>query len=44
MTKKSKTFRLFLSSTFNDMRAERDKLQADVFPKLRSYCEGGAWL
>lgn len=35
----SKTFRLFLSSTFNDMRAERDKLQAEVFPELRKYCE-----
>ena len=35
----SKTFRLFLSSTFNDMRAERDKLQAEIFPKLRRYCE-----
>ena len=35
----SKTFRLFLSSTFNDMRAERDELQAKVFPKIRAYCE-----
>jgi Cdc6-like AAA superfamily ATPase len=35
----NKTFRLFLSSTFNDMRAERDILQETVFPKLRSYCE-----
>jgi hypothetical protein len=35
----SKTFRLFLSSTFNDLRAERDKLQAEVFPRLRKYCE-----
>lgn len=35
----SKTFRLFLSSTFSDMRAERDKLQAEVFPKLRKYCQ-----
>jgi hypothetical protein len=34
-----KTFRLFLSSTFNDLRAERDKLQAEVFPRLRKYCE-----
>ncbi|MBF0135720.1 MAG: DUF4062 domain-containing protein [Magnetococcales bacterium] len=36
---RSKTFRLFLSSTFNDLRAERDKLQVEVFPKLRKYCE-----
>jgi len=35
----SKTFRLFLSSTFNDMRAERDELQKKVFPKIRAYCE-----
>lgn len=34
----SKTFRLFISSTFNDMRAERDILQEKVFPKLRKYC------
>lgn len=35
----NKTFRLFLSSTFNDMREERDMLQSKVFPKLRKYCE-----
>jgi hypothetical protein len=35
----NKTFRIFLSSTFNDLRAERDKLQAEVFPRLRKYCE-----
>ena len=39
MAQKSKTFRLFLSSTFNDMRAERDELQATVFPRLREYCD-----
>ncbi|MEA2099986.1 MAG: DUF4062 domain-containing protein [Campylobacterota bacterium] len=39
MTNNSKTFRLFLSSTFNDMRAERDALQATVFPRLRAYCD-----
>lgn len=39
MPNNSKTFRLFLSSTFNDMRAERDKLQKEVFPKLREYCD-----
>lgn len=39
MPNSSKTFRLFLSSTFNDMRAERDKLQAEVFPRLREYCD-----
>jgi len=35
MTNNSKTFRLFLSSTFNDMRAERDALQERVFPRLK---------
>ncbi len=39
MQNNSKTFRLFLSSTFNDMRAERDALQENVFPKLREYCD-----
>ena len=34
----TKTFRLFLSSIFNDMRAEREILQEEVFPKLREYC------
>ncbi len=39
MKTNSKTFRLFLSSTFNDMRAERDELQKKVFPRLREYCD-----
>jgi hypothetical protein len=33
------TFRLFVSSTFSDMKAEREILQAQVFPKLRDYCK-----
>jgi WD40 repeat protein len=33
-----RTIRLFVSSTFSDMKAERDVLQADVFPKLRQLC------
>ncbi len=33
------TFRIFVSSTFEDLIAERDALQRDVFPKLRSLCE-----
>ena len=33
------TFRLFVSSTFSDMKAEREILQAKVFPKLRDYCK-----
>jgi len=37
--KNTRTFRLFISPTFNDLRAERDILQERVFPKLREYCE-----
>jgi len=33
------TFRVFVSSTFEDLKAERDALQRDVFPKLRTLCE-----
>jgi hypothetical protein len=32
-------FRVFVSSTFDDLKAERDALQRDVFPKLRKLCE-----
>lgn len=36
-------FRVFVSSTFSDMAAERNALHADVFPDLRKYClERGA--
>jgi WD40 repeat protein len=33
-----KTFRLFVSSTFADFAAEREVLQAQVFPALDAYC------
>lgn len=33
-----KTFRIFVSSTFSDMKEERNALQKDVFPKLRELC------
>lgn len=33
-----RTIRLFVSSTFSDMKAERDLLQREVFPKLRQLC------
>jgi NACHT domain- and WD repeat-containing protein len=33
------TFRVFISSTFGDLAAERDALQARVFPRLRRLCE-----
>ncbi len=34
----NKTFRLFISSTFNDFRGERKALQKEVFPKIKDYC------
>jgi WD40 repeat protein len=33
-----RTFRLFVSSTFSDLKAERNALQAHVFPRLRRLC------
>jgi hypothetical protein len=35
----TRTFRVFVSSTFEDLKEERDALQHDVFPKLRTLCE-----
>ncbi len=33
------TVHIFISSTFNDMHAERDYLIKEVFPELRDWCE-----
>src|SRR3989304_3291344 len=33
-----RTFRVFVSSTFNDLKAERDVLQETAFRNLRAYC------
>lgn len=33
------TFRIFVSSTFADFKAERNALQEDVFPRLHRYCQ-----
>jgi hypothetical protein len=33
-----KTFRLFISSTFGDFKAEREALQTNVFPEIEKYC------
>ena len=38
MVKTGKTFRVFVSSTFSDMKAERTALQENVFPKLKELC------
>ncbi|MDO8728066.1 MAG: DUF4062 domain-containing protein [Candidatus Methanoperedens sp.] len=34
----SRTFRIFVSSTFSDLKEERNALQKNVFPKLRELC------
>jgi hypothetical protein len=36
--KESSTFRIFVSSTFRDLKAERNALQESVFPRLRELC------
>ena len=38
MVQVSKTFRIFISSTFNDLINERNSLQKKVFPKIKSFC------
>ncbi|NUN08617.1 MAG: DUF4062 domain-containing protein [Ignavibacteriaceae bacterium] len=39
MPQQTKIFRVFVSSTFSDMREERRILQKNVFPKLEKLCE-----
>ena len=39
MTIPWETIHIFISSTFNDMHAERDYLVKQVFPELREWCE-----
>jgi len=36
MVQASRTFRVFVSSTFSDLKAERNALQERVFPRLRA--------
>ena len=38
MVRTSPTFRVFASSTFGDLKAERNALQQYVFPRLRELC------
>jgi len=40
MSQSGKTFRIFVSSTFSDLKAERNALQARVFPRLRALAAG----
>ena len=35
----NKTFRLFISSTFNDLKEERNILQSEVFPEIKQFCK-----
>src|ERR1019366_9775030 len=35
----TRTFRVFVSSTFEDLKEERNALQREVFPKLAKLCE-----
>lgn len=35
----NKTFRLFISSTFNDLQEERNILQEEVFPEIKTFCK-----
>ena len=38
MVQASRTFRVFVSSTFDDLKAERNALQENVFPRLKTLC------
>lgn len=38
MNLQDRTFRLFVRSTYSDLKAERNALQREVFPKLRALC------
>ena len=38
MAQANKTFRIFVSSTFTDLKEERNALQRYVFPRLRDLC------
>jgi len=39
MARRDLTFRVFVSSTFSDLIAERNALQERTFPRLRTYCQ-----
>ena len=39
MTMQWETVRIFISSKFDDMHAERDYLVEQIFPELREWCE-----
>lgn len=39
MARRDLTFRVFVSSTFSDLKVERNALQEIAFPRLRAYCQ-----
>jgi len=39
MARRDLTFRVFVSSTFGDLKEERNALHEHAFPKLREYCQ-----
>jgi len=39
----TRTIRVFISSTFSDLKAERNALQQRVFPRLKRYCQRRGW-
>src|SRR5437667_9029031 len=39
MPQATRTFRVFISSTFSDLKEERNALQRYVFPRLRELCQ-----
>ena len=43
MPKTTRTIRVFISSTFSDLKAERNALQERVFPRLKRYCRRRGW-
>lgn len=44
MANTSKTFRLFISSTFSDFKVEREILQTKVFPEIKKYCSSKSYI
>ncbi len=39
----TRTIRVFISSTFSDLKVERNALQERVFPRLKRYCQRHGW-
>jgi len=43
MATTTRTIRVFISSTFSDLKVERNALQERVFPRLKRYCQRRGW-